>query len=1045
MGKGESDDRMSEERMERRMFVQGRIPSQWLVDQMPEAIWATDGALRFVVVGGAAAKVLGLEPDRVLGTSVYDYFETTDPTYPPLAAHLRALQGHVESYRWERGGRVFTVTVGPVRHAIGRVVGVVGCATDVTELAAAAERAASRLTLDALPVCVLRVDDQLQVTFANRAARAALGLEQEAPTPLGEVPALAPLEELVRRAWHLGEVGAAELGVPQGQERVVRWQVAPEVDPQGGRRGVVLVGWEVTDTVRRLQAAREESARWELWAQAVGELTRVDDLAALGDRLLAHARGVSGARHGGVALWEKGTHRVLARELAGAASEPVWDRLWEQASVGEAVWLQPATEEEARALGFAAGRVRRVLVVPVRGPELEGVLSLGWEQEDPEPSEDACPVVRLARVAGAAGSVLLRLHRSQESAERLSRTDRVASAVVDAQDPADAAGRLLHRLVEVLGGSGAAVYASEAEVWVRRWQVGERHPAATFGLQEGAAAEAVRTGQLQRISPTRGDPAFVGYGAEGLVVPVGGTVSAVLAVESAPDRGFGPEDVELVEVVSGQLAALLRWDGEVSRHRGQAERHQKLLQETPAATVLLDGSRVVRYANWAGAALFGYAPDELVGRPVLELVYPDDRTEAGVALSRTYGQPGERVTFTVRCLRRDASAFWAEVVASNRLDEPGVGAVFLSLRDVTAQRVAEEDLARRVADLEALHRFLATVRGVRTSGEAAGRIAEHAAQVLRADHASVAFAEPDGDFYTVASAHGVLAELAGTSFPLAGVHGQLIGSGQTVRSEHVPEDPFFGQDHGLGPVLGVPLRAAGRVLGSLVVARRLDSPAGAFDDREAGRLERLAEVAADVLDRVEATDALERAYADVVLSLARAMDAHDGAGPGHGAMVAHWAEALARRMGCSPAEAREVRWAALLHNVGKVAIPEEVLRKPGPLSPDELALVQRYPVIGEQILEAVPRFRGVAKLVRHHRERWDGTGYPDGLRGEEIPLGARILAVVDAYNAMTDHRRYRVASSHADAVAELQRHAGTQFDPGVVRAFVELLEESRSL
>ncbi|MCS7234484.1 MAG: PAS domain-containing protein [Armatimonadota bacterium] len=1036
---------MGEERMERRMFVQGRIPSQWLVDQMPEAIWATDGALRFVVVGGAAAKALGLEPEQVLGTSVYDYFETTDPTYPPLAAHLRALQGHVESYRVERGGRVFTVSVGPVRHAIGRVVGVVGCATDVTELAAAAERAASRLILEALPVCVLRVDEQLQVTFANRAARAILGLEQEGPTPLGEVPALAPVEELVRRAWHLGEVATAELGVAEEEPRVVRWQVAPEVDPDGGRRGVVLVGSEFTDTARRLRAAEQESARWELWAQAVAELTRAGDLAALADRLLAQARVVSGARHGGVVLWEKEAHRLVARAVTGVGPEPVWDRLWEQASVGEAVWLEPATEDEARALGFAAGGFRRVLVVPVRGPEVEGVLFLAWEQEDPEPSEDACPLVRLARVAGDVGSVLRRLHRSEKSADRLSRRERVSSAVVDAQDPADAAGRLLQSLVQVLGASGAAVYAAEGEVWIRRWQVGERHPAATFGLQEGAAAEALRTGQVQRVSPTRGDPAFVGYGAEGVVVPVGGAVPALLAVESAADRGFASEDVELLEAVSGQLAALVRWDGEVSRHRGEAERYWKLLQETPGATVLLDGSRVVRYANGAGAALFGYAPDELGGRPVLELVYPDDRTEADAALSRTYGQPGERVTFTVRFLRRDASAFWAEVVASNRLDEPRVGAVFLTFRDVTAQRALEEELALQVADLQALRRFLAAVRGVQTSGEAAGRLVEHAAQMLRADHASVALAEPDGEFYTVASVHGVLAELVGTSFPLGGVHGDLLSTGQTLRSEHLPEDPFFGQDHGLGSILGVPLRASGRVLGSLVVARRVGSAAGPFDDHDAERLEQLADVAADVLERVEATDALERAYADVVLSLARAMDAHDGVGPGHGAVVAHWAEALARRMGCSPAEAREVRWAALLHNVGKVAIPEEVLRKPGPLSPDELALVQRYPVVGEQILEAVPRFRGVAKLVRHHRERWDGNGYPDGLRGEEIPLGARILAVVDAYNAMTDHRRYRVASSHTDAVAELQRHAGTQFDPGVVRAFLELLEESRSL
>ncbi|MCL6499943.1 MAG: PAS domain-containing protein, partial [Firmicutes bacterium] len=244
---------VAENGMERRMFVQGRIPSQWLVDQMPEAIWATDGALRFVAVGGAAAGSLGLEPDRVLGTTVYDYFQTTDPAYPPLAAHLHALQGNVESYRFERGGRVFTVTVGPVRHAIGRVVGVVACAADVTELVAAAEQATSRYTLDAIPACVLRLDDQLRVTFANASARRLLSLEEPEPKVLGELPAVAPLEELARRAWHLGEAAALEVPLGEEGQAVYRWQAAPEVDAHGLTLVFVRTKRGADRLVRRLE------------------------------------------------------------------------------------------------------------------------------------------------------------------------------------------------------------------------------------------------------------------------------------------------------------------------------------------------------------------------------------------------------------------------------------------------------------------------------------------------------------------------------------------------------------------------------------------------------------------------------------------------------------------------------------------------------------------------------------------------------------------------------------------------------------------------
>ncbi|MER3457067.1 MAG: hypothetical protein C4304_09370 [candidate division GAL15 bacterium] len=1026
--------------MEPRMFVQGRIPSQWLVAQMPLAIWATDGALRFVVVGGTAVRELGLEPDKVLGITVYDYFQSTDPAYPPLAAHLQAFQGHTGSYRFEYGGRVFHVTVGPIRHAIGRVVGVVGCATDITALEAEAKGAASRGTLEALPVCVLRLDEQLRVTFANPAALHALGLEDPEEQGLGEVPALAPLEELARRAWHLGEAASGELPVP-GQDRVLHWQAALELDPQGVRRAVLLVGWDVTEAVGRLAAAQRESQQWEVWARAAAEVGAARDAHDLAGRLLQRAQQLASAQHGAVALW--GAGRLCAQQRSGAVSEPDWERLREHVSVGEAVWLKPVTEEEARALGLTPGSFRKALLVPVRGEGAGGVLLLAWEAQEPQP-DDAGPVVRLARLAGFVVSAQARERRLQEKVQMLHWQERLASSGTDAPDPKDAVERWIRAVQEAVRASGVSVYGAQADVWVRLHQVGERQPAATFGAEEGAAAQAARTRRLQRVAPTRGDPAFVGYGAEGVLLPMPGAKPYLLAVESAPDGGFSEENLQLLEASAGQLAALLRWQDHAATHAFSAEAYRRLLDAAPVGVMVLDGSRLLRYANAAAGGLLSCGPQELVGQPVLELFHPDDRTEVAAALSRAYAEPGAVVTFAARLVREAASPVWVEVVASNRLYEPGLTGLVLSLRDVTAQKQAEEAWARRVADLEAVDALGAALRAIQTAGEAAPRMVEHAARLLGADHASLALLDPDADSYTVTAVHGVLSELAGASFPLVGVHGQVLSTGEPFRADQVSDDLAL-QERGLGPVLAAPLRVADRVLGSLLVARKSISPLGTYHEGDAARLGRLAEAAADFLRRGEETEALQRAYTEVVLSLARAMDAHDGMGPGHGTVVAHWAEAVAQRLGRSPAEAREVRWAALLRNVGKVAIPEEILRKAGPLGPAERTLIERYPVVGEQILQAVPRFQEVAKLVRHHRERWDGTGYPDGLKGEKIPLGSRILAVVDAYTAMTGHRRYRVARSHAEAVEELQRHAGTQFDPAVVRAFVELLEEARTL
>jgi two-component system, cell cycle response regulator len=136
----------------------------------------------------------------------------------------------------------------------------------------------------------------------------------------------------------------------------------------------------------------------------------------------------------------------------------------------------------------------------------------------------------------------------------------------------------------------------------------------------------------------------------------------------------------------------------------------------------------------------------------------------------------------------------------------------------------------------------------------------------------------------------------------------------------------------------------------------------------------------------------------------------------------------------------EVARAAELHDLGKVAIPEAILDKPGPLDETEWSFVRRHPLIGERILSAAPALRPVARLVRSSHERFDGSGYPDGISGPSIPLGARVVAVCDAFDAMVSERSYRPPRSPVEALAELQRCSGTQFDPVVVAAFARVVE-----
>ena len=165
----------------------------------------------------------------------------------------------------------------------------------------------------------------------------------------------------------------------------------------------------------------------------------------------------------------------------------------------------------------------------------------------------------------------------------------------------------------------------------------------------------------------------------------------------------------------------------------------------------------------------------------------------------------------------------------------------------------------------------------------------------------------------------------------------------------------------------------------------------------------------------------------------------------HSESVVDLAIRVGRSLALSDEEIEHVRMGALLHDIGKVAIPDEILHKPSGLDEDEWRVMRQHPEIGERILRAIPGYGGVARVVRHEHERYDGTGYPDGLVGDQIPIGARIILACDAYHAMTSDRPYRAAMSHAEAIRELAAGAGTQFDPEVTEALIGALYSNRMI
>ena len=175
-------------------------------------------------------------------------------------------------------------------------------------------------------------------------------------------------------------------------------------------------------------------------------------------------------------------------------------------------------------------------------------------------------------------------------------------------------------------------------------------------------------------------------------------------------------------------------------------------------------------------------------------------------------------------------------------------------------------------------------------------------------------------------------------------------------------------------------------------------------------------------------------------SLALAASLHEGTHEAHCQQVADLCGRIADALGLDPSRVLFCRLAGWLHDVGKVGIPDHILTKPGPLDPAEWQTIRTHPALGQDLLNRIPRLADAATAVRSHHERWDGTGYPDGLAGDQIPLEARIVAAADAYSAMTTTRSYQPARPPTQALAELARCAGTHFDPNVVRALIDLLD-----
>jgi putative nucleotidyltransferase with HDIG domain len=370
-----------------------------------------------------------------------------------------------------------------------------------------------------------------------------------------------------------------------------------------------------------------------------------------------------------------------------------------------------------------------------------------------------------------------------------------------------------------------------------------------------------------------------------------------------------------------------------------------------------------------------------------------------------------------------------------------LGATFNDMTDSLKER--SESLTKKVLELATLYEMSRALGSTLDMEDLLGSTLDSALRIFDLDVGYVALRDRDTGALEIRAVRG-------EDLPSDPTGGDAVSSSMAEWVVREGRPLIFNPDPGSteGQVdaltgakaaLCVPLVSPEGTIGAITVGSR---DAGyRFDADDVRLLSTIGNHVTIAVGNIELFLSLQEAYLATVRSLAAAVDAKDTYTRGHSDKVASYATLIAQRMHLSNEQLTALEMAAYLHDIGKIGVSEDILLKPGRLTDDEMAQMRHHPLIGANILKPVAFPWAITPIVRHHHEYWDGSGYPAGLKGEEIPLLARILCVADSYEAMTADRPYRRGRGAADAIAELKRCSGTQFDPRIVEVMTAVIED----
>lgn len=484
----------------------------------------------------------------------------------------------------------------------------------------------------------------------------------------------------------------------------------------------------------------------------------------------------------------------------------------------------------------------------------------------------------------------------------------------------------------------------------------------------------------------------------------------------------------------------------------QSENKYGLLVNNLNEGVLLLQQDKLVYANPAAAAIVHYSVDELINMHMNDILYPEDSLMVSDHIQHMLRNQHSIQNMPFRIITGQNETRWIEMnsVAIQWSEE---AAILILFNDITDRRLAEEQTHKHLQFMAALQAVEMAITASLDLPLTLRVLLEQVTSQLQADAASIFLFNMDADELEYMAGQGFkngytrkthfrLGEgLAGS----AAFHRNLVRIPDLAMENDLYWTPNRIRQEGFVTYIAVPLVSQNNIVGVLEIFNRSEMTG---DSEWMNFLEALANQTAIAIENARLMDGLQKAnqeltqaYDATITGWAHAMEMRDGETQGHSERVVSMVVELASRLGLKEDELVQIRRGALLHDIGKIAIPDSILKKHDNLTEEEWEIMRMHPTYSYQMLSSIKFLRPALEIPYSHHEWWNGSGYPRGLQGEEIPFSARIFAVVDVWDALVSERRYRKGWSHEKTLTHIRQLAGIQFDPLVVKAFCSMVKD----